>query len=387
MLTAIATAVNEPLTFAEREVPEPGQGEVLVKIIACGICYTDLDLLQGQWPIARFPVVPGHEITGVVAAAGPGVSWPEVGASVGAQFLGDSCRHCDYCVRGEQILSPHKRITGIVMDGGYAEYAVLKADFVTPLPEGLDPIAAAPLMCAGLTAFNGLRRGGITPPRASRSSAPAVSARWRSATPSPWAPAWPSSAGRTGAKRWRGRLGAERFIATQDSDPAEALKAWGGGADLILNTAPSTSAAAATLTGLAPDGRLVLCRVRPRAADPAHPADGPQPAARHDQPVRLAARHARHPRVLGGARRSARVRPGRPARRQRGARRHGQGPFRQAVGHHLRLTDCRRTTDPARPYRPTAPATGVAPAWRIRAAGRRPPWPARPYRGCRRCRP
>ncbi|WP_345631106.1 alcohol dehydrogenase catalytic domain-containing protein [Rugosimonospora acidiphila] len=85
-------------------MPEPGPGEVLVKITACGICYTDLDLLQGHWPIASFPVVPGHEITGVVAATGPAVSWPQVGARVGAQFLGDSCRHCDYCVRGDQIL-------------------------------------------------------------------------------------------------------------------------------------------------------------------------------------------------------------------------------------------------------------------------------------------
>jgi alcohol dehydrogenase, propanol-preferring len=258
MLTAIATAVNEPLTFAEREVPEPGQGEVLVKIIACGICYTDLDLLQGQWPVARFPVVPGHEITGVVAAAGPGVSWPEVGASVGAQFLGDSCRHCDHCVRGEQILCPQKRFTGIVMDGGYAEYAVLKADFVTLLPEGLDPVAAAPLMCAGLTAFNGLRRGGITATsRVAVIGAGGVGAltiRYAVAMGARVAVIGRSNRGEAVARE----MGAERFIATQDSDPAEALKAWDGGANLILNTAPSTSAAAATLTGLAPDGRLVL---------------------------------------------------------------------------------------------------------------------------------
>jgi alcohol dehydrogenase, propanol-preferring len=258
MLTAIATAVNEPLTFAEREVPEPGQGEVLVKIIACGICYTDLDLLQGQWPVARFPVVPGHEITGVVAAAGPGVSWPEVGASVGAQFLGDSCRHCDHCVRGEQILCPQKRFTGIVMDGGYAEYAVLKADFVTLLPEGLDPVAAAPLMCAGLTAFNGLRRGGITATsRVAVIGAGGVGAlaiRYAVAMGARVAVIGRSNRGEAVARE----MGAERFIATQDSDPAEALKAWDGGANLILNTAPSTSAAAVTLTGLAPDGRLVL---------------------------------------------------------------------------------------------------------------------------------
>jgi propanol-preferring alcohol dehydrogenase len=280
MLTAIATAVNEPLTFAEREVPEPGQGEVLVKIIACGICYTDLDLLQGQWPVARFPVVPGHEITGVVAAAGPGVSWPEVGASVGAQFLGDSCRHCDHCVRGEQILCPQKRFTGIVMDGGYAEYAVLKADFVTLLPEGLDPVAAAPLMCAGLTAFNGLRRGGITATsRVAVIGAGGVGAlaiRYAVAMGARVAVIGRSNRGEAVARE----MGAERFIATQDSDPAEALKAWDGGANLILNTAPSTSAAAATLTGLAPDGRLVLVGY------------GPEPLTLPTQPMALNRLHA-----------------------------------------------------------------------------------------------
>ncbi|MFI7611141.1 alcohol dehydrogenase catalytic domain-containing protein [Nonomuraea terrae] len=258
MLTAMATAAHEPLICIERQVPEPGQGEVLVEITACGICYTDLDLLQGHWPIARFPVVPGHEITGVVAATGPGVSWPEAGTAVGAQFLGDSCRHCDHCVRGEQILCPRKRFTGVAMDGGYAEYAVLKADFVTPLPEGLDPVAAAPLMCAGLTAFNGLRQGGIT--ATSRvavigtGGVGALAVRYAAAMGARVAVISRSGRGEAAARR----MGAERFIATQDRDPAEALHAWDGGADLILNTTPSTSAAAAAFTGLAPDGTLVL---------------------------------------------------------------------------------------------------------------------------------
>jgi D-arabinose 1-dehydrogenase-like Zn-dependent alcohol dehydrogenase len=160
MRAAIATAVDQPLSVSDLDVPEPAAGEVLVKITACGVCFSDLNLLRGHYPFARFPVIPGHEITGTVVAVGPSVTWPEVGTAVGAQFLYDSCGHCDYCVRGEQILCAQKRITGIVADGGYAEYAVLKAGFVTPLPTGLDPVAAAPLMCAGITAFNGLRKGG-----------------------------------------------------------------------------------------------------------------------------------------------------------------------------------------------------------------------------------
>lgn len=160
MRAAVATGANLPLTLDDLDLPHPAAGEVLVKVTACGVCYSDLSLLRGHYPFARYPVVPGHEITGVVTAVGEGVTFPEVGTAVGGQFLYDSCGHCDYCVRGDQILCPRKRVTGVVADGGYAEYVLLKAGFVTPLPDGLDPVAAAPLMCAGLTAFNGLRQGG-----------------------------------------------------------------------------------------------------------------------------------------------------------------------------------------------------------------------------------
>ncbi|WP_034260854.1 alcohol dehydrogenase catalytic domain-containing protein [Actinospica robiniae] len=259
MRAAIATAVDQPLSITDLDVPEPGFGEVLVKLTACGVCFTDLGLLQGHYPFARFPVVPGHEITGTIAAVGPGVAFPEVGTAVGAQFLYDSCGHCDYCVRGEQILCPDKRITGIVANGGYAQYALLKAGFVTPLPAGLDPVAGAPLMCAGITAFNGLRRAGTTP-----SSRVAViglggvgtmAVRYAVAMGARVAVVGRSDRAHDEAER----LGAELFIASAETDPAAALKEWDGGAEVILNAAPSTAAATATLGGLAPDGTLVLC--------------------------------------------------------------------------------------------------------------------------------
>jgi alcohol dehydrogenase, propanol-preferring len=259
MRAAVATGVDKPLSLTELDSPAPGLGEVLIKITACGVCFSDLNLLRGEYPFARFPVVPGHEITGVVAAVGEGVTWPEVGTPVGAQFLYDSCGHCDYCVRGEQILCPRKRITGVVADGGYAEYAVFKAGYVTPLPAGLDPIAAAPLMCAGITAFNGLRQAGATP----NSRVAVVGAGGIGALAVRYARAMGARVAVVGRSR-RGEeaaraLGAELFVATDDTDPGPALKAWGGGADVILNAAPSSAAAAATLGGLAPDGTLVLC--------------------------------------------------------------------------------------------------------------------------------
>ncbi|TDC36960.1 hypothetical protein E1211_11800 [Micromonospora sp. 15K316] len=259
MRAAVATAVNTPLSLVERDVPTPGPGEVLVRMTACGVCFTDLNLIRGHFPFARFPVVPGHEITGVVAAVGEGVTFPTVGTAVGAQFLYDSCGHCDYCVRGDQILCPSKRITGIVADGGYAEYALLKAGFVTPLPAGLDPVAAAPLMCAGITAFNGLRQAGIRP----ESRVAVIGSGGIGALAIRYAAAMGARVAVLGHSRRAQEqalsLGAERFVATSEQDPASALKAWDGGANVILNAAPTTAAAAAAFGGLAPDGTLVLC--------------------------------------------------------------------------------------------------------------------------------
>ncbi|XVQ15224.1 alcohol dehydrogenase catalytic domain-containing protein [Spirillospora sp. CA-255316] len=259
MRAAIATGVDASVSLSERPVPEPGPGEVLVKITACGVCFTDLNLLRGHYPFARFPVVPGHEITGTVAAVGDGVPGLSVGDPVGAQFLYDSCGHCDYCVSGDQILCPSKRITGIVADGGYAEYALLKGGYVTPLPAGLDPVAAAPLMCAGLTAFNGLRRAGAA--AGSRVAVigsggiGALAVRYAGAMGARVAVIGRRADGEAEAKE----LGAELYIANRDTDPAAALHAWDGGAEVILNAAPSTQVAADVLTGLAPDGTLVLC--------------------------------------------------------------------------------------------------------------------------------
>ncbi|RAY15725.1 hypothetical protein DPM19_08060 [Actinomadura craniellae] len=260
MRAALATGVDAPLSFTEREIPEPGPGEVLVKITACGVCFTDLTLLRGHFPFARFPVVPGHEITGTVAAVGEGVPGLIEGDPVGAQFLYDSCGHCDYCVAGDQILCRAKRFTGIVADGGYAEYALFKGRYVTPLPAGLDPVAAAPLMCAGLTAFNGLRQAGITPNSrvavvGGSGGVGALAVRYAVAMGARVAVIGRSAGGAAGARE----LGAELFVASRDTDPAAALKAWDGGADVILNAAPSNAAAAATLGGLAPDGTLILC--------------------------------------------------------------------------------------------------------------------------------
>jgi propanol-preferring alcohol dehydrogenase len=258
MRVALMDGPERQLSLTERPVPTPGPGEILVQVIACGMCFTEVNELHGDYPFARFPVVPGHEITGTVAALGPGAGWPAVGTRVGAQFLHHSDGRCRYCARGDQILCPNKQITGIAVDGGYAEYFLGRAGFVTPLPEGLDPVAAAPLMCAGITAFNGLRQAGLRPDsRVAVVGAGAVGGLAVRFAAAMGARVTVIGRSRRGAQAAEA-LGAERYVATEDQDPADALRAWDGGADLIVNGAPSTAAAVAAFGGLAPDGTLLL---------------------------------------------------------------------------------------------------------------------------------
>ena len=106
MRAAVLPAPEARLNIVDRDVPEPGPGEVLVEVCACGMCFSEVPLVHGGYPFSHYPVVPGHEVTGTVEAVGPNVGWPEVGTVVGAQFLYSSCGHCDYCVRGDQILPP-----------------------------------------------------------------------------------------------------------------------------------------------------------------------------------------------------------------------------------------------------------------------------------------
>ncbi|GAA0557959.1 alcohol dehydrogenase catalytic domain-containing protein [Actinomadura livida] len=258
MRSALLSAPGKPLEIVEREVPEPGPGEILVEVTACGMCFSEVNHLRGHYAFGTFPVVPGHEISGVVAALGPGVEWPEVGTRVGAAWPYGSCGHCDQCVRGDQNLcgALPRPVTGVNRDGGYAEYFVGRAGFVTPLPGGLDPVAGAPLMCAGVTAFNGLRRAGaVAGSRVAVLGTGGVgmlAVRFAAAMG-----ARVAAVSRTrSAEEEALRGGAELYVATSEQDPAEALRAWGG-ADVVMNTAPDTATGLAAFGGLRADGTLV----------------------------------------------------------------------------------------------------------------------------------
>ncbi len=148
---------REPLEPADLPVPEPGAGEILVRVAACGVCHTDLDVIEGRTPPARLPLVLGHQVAGTVAALGEGSSRHRVGDRVGIAWINDACGVCDQCRSGRENLCPLFRATGRDADGGYAEYAVVREGFAVPLPEGFSDREAAPLLCAGAIGWRALR--------------------------------------------------------------------------------------------------------------------------------------------------------------------------------------------------------------------------------------
>jgi len=153
MRAMVCEAAGRPLAARERERPAPRAGEVLVAVAACGVCRTDLHLVDGELPQARLPVVPGHEIVGTIAACGPGVAELAPGMRVGIPWLGGTCGQCGPCRRGLENLCENARFTGCTHDGGYAEFAVADARYVFSLPERYDDVHAAPLLCAGLIGY------------------------------------------------------------------------------------------------------------------------------------------------------------------------------------------------------------------------------------------
>jgi alcohol dehydrogenase, propanol-preferring len=150
---------RERLMMEERPDPEPGPGQVRVRVEACGVCRTDLHVVDGELPDPKLPIVPGHEIVGRVEAAGQGVGL-RPGAPVGAAWLARADGTCPYCVSGRENLCDASLFTGYTKDGGYATHAIADADFVFPLAEDLDPVATAPLLCAGLIGWRSLKMAG-----------------------------------------------------------------------------------------------------------------------------------------------------------------------------------------------------------------------------------
>jgi len=160
MRAMVLEAPGRPLRMVERSTPVPAAGQVLLRVLACAVCRTDLHVIDGELPDPAVPLVPGHEIVGTVVAAAADVRGMAPGDVVGVPWLGHTCGTCAFCASGRENLCPHARFTGYQLDGGYAEYAVADHRFCFAIPRGYDPPEAAPLLCAGLIGYRSLRMAG-----------------------------------------------------------------------------------------------------------------------------------------------------------------------------------------------------------------------------------
>jgi D-arabinose 1-dehydrogenase-like Zn-dependent alcohol dehydrogenase len=261
-----AVQVSRPkaaLEIVERAVPEPGDGEVRIRVEACGICHSDVLTKDGLFPGIRYPRVPGHEVVGVIDAVGPRVPAWKPGDRAGVGWHGGQCGWCGACRRGDFFAcETETRVTGITSDGGYADYLVARAEAVARVPDELSAVDAAPLMCAGVTTFNALRnsgaRGGdlvavlgvgglghLGVQFAARMGFRTVAiARGKDKEP------------------LARELGAWRYVDSRAEDPAAALQKLGG-ARVVLATVTDGPAMSATIGGLGVNGTLLVLGAPP----------------------------------------------------------------------------------------------------------------------------
>ena len=158
MKAAVVRAFGKPLAIEELSVPTPGPGEVLIKVVASGVCHTDLHAADGDWPVKpKVPFVPGHEGAGIVTAVGPGVMRVKEGDPVGVAWLHDACGACEYCISGWETLCEAQHNSGYSVNGAFAEYVIASAAYVARLPDHPDFTAMAPILCAGVTTYKGIK--------------------------------------------------------------------------------------------------------------------------------------------------------------------------------------------------------------------------------------
>jgi alcohol dehydrogenase, propanol-preferring len=158
MHAAVVEAFGQPLVFKDFDIPKPGLGQILVKTEACGVCHTDLHAAKGDWPLKpALPFIPGHEAIGLVVALGEGVTSVTLGERVGVPWLYSACGHCEYCLSAWETVCPEAKFGGYTQNGGFADYVIADPDYVAHIPQSLNALEAAPLICAGLTAYKGLK--------------------------------------------------------------------------------------------------------------------------------------------------------------------------------------------------------------------------------------
>ena len=243
--------------LVERDIPEPGPGQVRIKVEACGICHSDVLVKDGLWPGLQYPRVPGHEVAGRVDAPGAGVTAWMKGDRVGIGWHGGHDFVCDQCRRGDFTMCVHRKVTGIDYDGGYAEYMIAPAEALAAIPNELPAEEAAPFMCAGVTVFNALRNSGARPGD--------VVAVQGIGGLGHLGVQYARKMGFRTVALGRGRdkealakkLGAHQYIDSSVADAAAEFQKLGG-ARVILATAPDAKAISSAVGGLGVDGNLLV---------------------------------------------------------------------------------------------------------------------------------
>jgi D-arabinose 1-dehydrogenase-like Zn-dependent alcohol dehydrogenase len=252
------TQANGTFEIVEREIPQPAAGLVRVKVEACGICHSDAMTKEGLFPGIQYPRVPGHEIAGVIDAVGASVAGWAKGQRVGVGWHGGHCGYCDSCRRGDFVTCQVAfQIPGISYDGGYAEYMIAPAGALALIPDGLAPIDAAPLMCAGVTTFNPLRHSGARP--GDLVAILGIGGLGHLGIQFATKMGFKTVAIARGKDKetLARKLGATSYIDTNNQDAAAELVKLGG-AKVILATATSGKAMSAVLGGLGVNGKLII---------------------------------------------------------------------------------------------------------------------------------
>ena len=243
--------------IVDREIPDPAEGQVRIKVQACGVCHSDVFTKEGSWPGIQYPRIPGHEVAGIIDALGAGVSQWKKGQRVGVGWHGGHDGTCRACQRGDFRNCRNLKVPGISYDGGYQQYMVAPVDAVVAIPDTLSNTEAAPLLCAGVTTFDALRHSGALP-----GDLVAVSGIGGVGH---LGVQFANKFGYKVAAIGRGvetaalakKLGASVYIDTQSTNAADALQKLGG-AQAILATAPSSKAMSELIDGLATNGKLIV---------------------------------------------------------------------------------------------------------------------------------
>ncbi len=244
MQAAVVERFGKPLVLREWDVPEPGPGQILVKTEACGVCHTDLHAAKGDWPAKpALPFIPGHEAIGIVVAMGSGVTAVKEGERVGVPWLYSACGHCEYCLTAWEPVCAEAQYGGYTKNGGFAEYILADPDYVAHIPKGLGPKEAAPVICAGITTYKGIKETEAKPGEWIAISGCGglghMAIQYAKAMGLHVAAIDIDDGKLAHAKR----LGADVTINAKTGDPAAALKKeTGGGAHGVLITAPSLPA-------------------------------------------------------------------------------------------------------------------------------------------------